>query len=310
MSKTVRKMQNKLKVQDLIGEFVNEKRLEGLGKFAIEAIEFTLYKFFQYYKRGFDEGEELGKAVRTFLTDGKGNEYYNKQLSILSRFFKHCIAMELLKENPCQGLKYKKHTRRIVDLDKTVIKELLKLPDQKTFAGFRNWVLMILILDTGIRPYEALQLRISDFRETLIWIRPEISKTRQERFLPLSKGTISAIKKLIAVRHDEWEKNGYIFCGFEGEQLSHKTMQYQFRQYSKRLGTKVTLYDLRHTFALWYIRNNGNAFSLQAILGHTTMEMTRVYVQLVEADISNNHAQASPINTLLSEQHRLNKIKR
>ncbi len=311
MSKSLRKMQPKLKALELVSEFVNEKRLDGLGKFAIEAIEYSLQRFFKQYKGTFDDKEDLYSSVRTFLLDkSKGNAYYDKQLSILNRFFDYCIRQGIITENPCKGLKYKPHPRKIVDLDVKVIKALLKLPDQKTFAGFRNWVLMVLILDTGIRPYEALQLRISDFRETILWVRPEVSKTRRERFLPLSKTTILAIKRLIAARHDLWERDGFIFCGFEGEQLSHKTMQLRFRQYSKELGTKVTLYDLRHLFAIGYVRNNGNVFALQKILGHTTMDMTRVYVELVQADVIRNHSEASPINTLLTEQRRVGKMKK
>lgn len=311
MGKGLRKMQSKLKITDLIGDFLSEKKMDGLGDFALEAIDYSLHRFFQKYVQEIGNSEELKRAVREFLLDkNKGNAYYDKQLSILSRFFKYCIEQGIITVNPCEGLKYKPHPRKIVDLDEKVIKALLKLPDHKTFAGFRNWVLMILILDNGIRPYEALQLRISDFRESIIWIRPEVSKTRQERFLPLSKPTIFAIKKLIAARYEEWDKNGFIFCSFEGERLSHKSMQLRFRQYSKELGTQVTLYDLRHTFAIGFVRNNGNVFALQRILGHTTMDMTRVYVELVQADIQRNHSEASPINTLLAEQHRVVKIKK
>ncbi|PIP82606.1 MAG: hypothetical protein CO113_10765 [Elusimicrobia bacterium CG_4_9_14_3_um_filter_62_55] len=55
-----------------------------------------------------------------------------------------------------------------------------------------------------------------------------------------------------------------------------------------------------HTFATQYIRNGGDPFSLQAILGHSTLEMVRNYVNLGSRDVAQQHGKFSPMDRLLS----------
>jgi site-specific recombinase XerD len=55
---------------------------------------------------------------------------------------------------------------------------------------------------------------------------------------------------------------------------------------------------LRHTFAVRYLVNGGDVFTLQKILGHTTLEMTRKYVTLASTDVKEKHRQYSPIDNL------------
>lgn len=64
-------------------------------------------------------------------------------------------------------------------------------------------------------------------------------------------------------------------------------------------------YDLRHTFALEYIRNGANALILQKTLGHSDLSMTKRYVALTNNDLKKEHGLASPIHKLLPETKRL-----
>jgi integrase/recombinase XerD len=51
----------------------------------------------------------------------------------------------------------------------------------------------------------------------------------------------------------------------------------------------------RHTFATHYLRNGGEPYSLQEILGHATMEMVKKYLQIAKSDLENFHRLASPV---------------
>ena len=68
--------------------------------------------------------------------------------------------------------------------------------------------------------------------------------------------------------------------------------------YSNKLGQKIRPYNLRHCFALMYLRNGCNAFGLQKTLGHTDMSMTRKYVNLTGEDLQEAHRTASPLNKI------------
>lgn len=91
----------------------------------------------------------------------------------------------------------------------------------------------------------------------------EIAKTRTARTLPLSIETVRPITKFINARPEDWDNNSPLFASCEGEEMNTEVLSRRFAQYSKKLGATVTPYSLRHCFALYYLRNGGNALSLQ-----------------------------------------------
>ena len=64
------------------------------------------------------------------------------------------------------------------------------------------------------------------------------------------------------------------------------------------VGTRCSPHTFRHTFARSFLVNGGDVFSLQQILGHTTLDMVRRYVSLTEADLVARHRVASPADRL------------
>ncbi|OLS39175.1 phage integrase SAM-like domain-containing protein [Bacillus sp. MRMR6] len=102
------------------------------------------------------------KASCQFKTDKKGLSPFtvNIRLRTLKCFFKFLFDEGHIPNNPASKVKLLKTEQDTIQaFSKKQIIDLLNQPNQRTYAGFRDYVLMLLFLDTGIRSNEALGLK-------------------------------------------------------------------------------------------------------------------------------------------------------
>ena len=64
------------------------------------------------------------------------------------------------------------------------------------------------------------------------------------------------------------------------------------------IGVRCSPHTLRHTFAIQFLRNGGNSFALQGLLGHTDMKQTAGYVRIANLNLAEQHVLASPMDNL------------
>lgn len=303
-------------VSETVNMFLTYKKAGGLSERTITDYANMLRHFFKLYPGGMDTPRQ---SCLEYLTRYENPYSYNQRIAYLKCFWDWCISEDLIpgEKHPLAGLKKRKVHGRIVQLEEREVARLLKQPDLTRYTGIRDHALMCLQIDTGIRPYEALQLIPDDFKadKQEIIIRSELSKTRQPRTLPISMLTAREIIKLMQIRPKGWG-NVNIFCSENGTELNVSSWSRRVLAYSQSAGLeRLTAYSLRHTAALLLLRRGADAFTVQRMLGHADMQMTRHYINLTCEDTRRNHAQAGVMNALLlgdknSDSPKMQRIRR
>jgi integrase/recombinase XerC/integrase/recombinase XerD len=160
----------------------------------------------------------------------------------------------------------------------------------------RDRAIVLLMIDTGLRVSEVAALRLGDLRpDGTLKVQGKGSK---ERIVPVGATARTAIVRYIGQR-GPGRPDDALWLGRKGE-ISARGLQHMVRRLKARLGVtgRLSPHSLRHTFARSYLVNGGDVFSLQRILGHTSLDMVKRYVALADVDLVTRHAGASPADRL------------
>lgn len=223
----------------------------------------------------------------------------NQYLRTWKPFGKYLLRKKYIKEDPFTSIENLFAEKELVQtFTEDELKILFDMPDRNTFTGFRDYVFMLLLIETGVRISEAINIKLNDIK----WKEGTIKiygKGRKERIVPFQNYLEKQLKDY--VRYRGTLDTDYLFVSIENKPLKVRSIQDNLNKYGKkaRLKVRCNAHNFRHTFAKFYVMNGGEGFSLQRILGHTSMEMVSYYVSLFSKDISRQHEKFSPLNRLI-----------
>jgi len=157
----------------------------------------------------------------------------------------------------------------------------------------RLHLLIMFLLDTGCRITEALTLHVADidFENLLVTLD---GKGRKQRVVPFSFELRKAMFRHF--KESNRAPDHLLFANSTQTKLGRRNVLRDVKLRCKKLGFAPpcrTLHSFRHTFAVNYLRRGGSVFHLQKVLGHSTLEMTRRYANLVTADLQAVHERVS-----------------
>jgi len=178
--------------------FLFERKAEGKAPRTIYAYKTHITSFFKRFPRALRSEKDLRTSILKYFSDDIKPATFNLRRVYLKAFFDFLVKENVIEKNPVDFKKRKDEGRaRAIPIE--VLKELLNAPDKKSYAGFRDYCLILFMLDTGIRPGEALKLKKEDFNLASfeVTIPEDVAKTRKKRTLPLSPVVAKEIKKLL-----------------------------------------------------------------------------------------------------------------
>ena len=162
-------------------------------------------------------------------------------------------------------------------------------------TALRDRAIILTLLDTGMRASELCNLRQQhlDLKNRSLLV---MGKGDKERCVRISPRTSQAIWHYLATRDDASMPKAFLFPTSEGMRLSRHSLRRMLKRTGDRAGVRgANVHRFRHTFAIQLLRNGGNIFALKRMLGHSSLKMVDVYLDIAQADVESAHQQASPV---------------
>lgn len=218
----------------------------------------------------------------------------NRKVQALKKFF-GWASQKILSSNPATALRFLRRQGRLQPkgLTEQESQALLRAAGQSGHGlARRNYALLELLLETGLRVGEASRLIIADcdIKDRSGLVRVCAGKGGKEREVPLNASARRAILLYLKTREDPDAQEPLFLSERGGGPMSLRTMQATIQELARRAKiTRIPVsgHTCRHSFALAFLRRNpGKLIELAALLGHESLDTTAVYVQPSSEDLA------------------------
>ena len=234
-------------------------------------------------------------VLRERIKPSSVHDYYG----CVNRFFNWLVEEGAIPGTPFERMRPPRVPKHIIQpFSQDDIRRMLVVLSDDGSRGLRNKAIILTFLDTGLRLSELAAIRIPDvdFDNGIIKV---MGKGRKERFVRVGKEAHKAILRYLMTRKD---RHPCLWVGEGGQPIQPRGIQSLIKRLGKRAGitgVRCSAHTFRHSFAVSCLRNGMGEFNLQSLLGHTTLQMTRRYVQTFGvSDALSAHEKASPVDNL------------
>ena len=223
----------------------------------------------------------------------------NNYVRGLRAFFSWLHREGYTDENILASLKLPKTPVALVDiLTEDEVARILNCLDADTASGCRDTAMVVTFLDCGLRLSELANLKVADAHVEDGYLKV-MGKGGKERIVPIGNVAQKALQRYIYHFRPQLLRDDNVFLTLDGQPLSSNAVKLIIARLARKSGVKrLHAHLFRHTFATNYLINGGDVFSLQQILGHTTLEMVRRYVTLASAHVRVQHRRFSPMDRM------------
>jgi site-specific recombinase XerD len=278
----------KLTLSEVTRDFINAKKAERLSPLTIKSYRWILQAFSDFIGSDTPFTSVDIRQIRAYmasLVDVSDKTAANHHIC-LSSLWSFAVADGIVDDHIVRKINIPKYTvHRIIPFTE---KEIRKILAHCKFS--RDKAIIFTLLDTGVRASELIGLRLADWRPGYLTV---FGKGRKERMVPMSERTDRAISRQVRLGHPDHPLFANLITG---EPMVYDTLRSLMDRLEDQAGVPdVHAHRFRHTFAITFLRNAGDIYTLQKILGHSTLEMVKTYLDIARSDITRAHEKASPV---------------
>ena len=216
-------------------------------------------------------------------------------------FLTWCYSENYIDVDISEKFRLPKAKRKTIDvLTDEEIKRLFACLNGRDFYSIRNYCIVALMLDSGLRLNEVVTLEIDKVHIVEGYVIVN-GKGNKERIVPLGLNSKKALLRYMSIVPKSDLKTP-LFVKDTLTPLKQSTVKQLFRRLKVKSSIpRLRPHLLRHSFATRYLENGGDIYSLQLILGHTSLEMVKKYIHLTNSKTAVNFSNYSPLDTVLKK---------
>ena len=278
-------------------DFILSRQAMMCTKNTIRQYRYLLGRAIDWFgNHGINRPEDISAhALRHFFSylfsQGLSDSYVHTYARALKTFIRFMVEESYL-SNTIRVPMPKVAEKQLLVYNEVEVKQIIKACQDK-----RDYAFMLLMLDSGLRNAEVRKLNWEDIDIQRGVVRVLEGKGRKFRIVAIGLNTRRALIKYSREINSSDEKP--VFQTQSGSRLTAAGLRSWMMRFSERANIHITPHALRRTFATFSIRAGMDVFQLQTLLGHSTLEMTRHYVKLVDEDLVKAHQAYGPIDNLI-----------
>ena len=225
----------------------------------------------------------------------------NRRLTVFKRFYRHALRINLIKSDPCIGLRAAKQALRFPKtLSEDQVTALLNAPDIETSLGLRDRTMLELMYASGLRVSEIVSLKTVALGLNEGVVRVVNGKGGKERLVPFGGEAGQWIRRYLADARTpllEGKTTDAVFVGrHTGTALTRQAFWALIKRYATLANIPVSLspHTLRHAFATHLLNHGADLRVVQLLLGHADISTTQIYTHVARERLKSIHQQHHP----------------
>ena len=225
----------------------------------------------------------------------------NRRLTVFKRFYRHALRNNLIKSDPCIGLRAAKQVLRFPKtLSEDQVTSLLNAPNIETALGLRDRTMLELMYASGLRVSEIVSLKTVALGLNEGVVRIVNGKGGKERLVPFGGEAGQWLRKYLGEARMlllEGKTSDAVFIGrHTGSALTRQAFWALIKRYALQANIPVALspHTLRHAFATHLLNHGADLRVVQLLLGHADISTTQIYTHVARERLKSIHQQHHP----------------
>ena len=294
-------------------EFIKYCRVKNLSERTLDYYEECYGIFTQFYSKESDFNSISKSTIDDYIlylrkSTNTNDITINTRLRGLRSFLHYCMELNYVESFKIQLVKAEKKIKETYT--DTELQLLLKKPNLKvcSFVEYRDWTIINYLLATGNRANTIVNIKIKNLDFETATIILETTKNRKQQIIPMSQNLSRILLEYLQFRSGEAEE--YLFCSTYGNKMTSDSLKHAVRRYNQRRGVmKTSIHLFRHTFAKKWILAGGDIFRLQKVLGHSSLDIVKEYVNMFSEDLQKDFHHFNALDQLSTNNQSI-KMKR